>query len=166
MWHGDGISEPPLGFRILASTPGCPVAAMGDDARKLYGVQFHIEVTHTPGGKQIISNFVHNICGCGRSWSPGERVAVLEDQVRKAAGTRRVFFFVSGGVDSTVAFTLATRALGRERVHGAYIDTGFMRDGETAEISSAFTALGEDLEVIDASSDFLRALEGVTEPEK
>ncbi len=165
MSHGDRVLDPPPGFRVLASTPECPVAAFGDDARKLYGVQFHVEVTHTPRGQSVIANFVHDICGCGRSWSAGERVAVLEQQVRETAGDRRVFFFVSGGVDSTVAFTLATRALGRERVHGAYIDTGFMRAGETAEIAAAFEALGDDLEVIDASNEFFAALEGVTDPE-
>jgi GMP synthase (glutamine-hydrolysing) len=165
MSHGDRVLKEPPGFRVLASTPGCAVAAMGDDARKLYGVQFHVEVTHTPKGLAILSNFVHDICGCGRDWSAGERVGLLEEQIKQAAGSRRVFFFVSGGVDSTVAFTLATRALGRARVHGAYIDTGFMREGETAEIDAAFKALGHDLEIIDASGDFFAALEGVTDPE-
>ncbi len=165
MSHGDLVREPPAGFRVLASTPGCRVAAMGDDARRFYSVQFHVEVTHTPHGKAILQNFVHEICGCSSDWSAGERVAALEEHVRKAAGNRRVFFFVSGGVDSTVAFTLVTRALGRERVHGAYIDTGFMRQGETREIAAAFGALGVDLEVIDASEQFFRALDGVAEPE-
>jgi GMP synthase (glutamine-hydrolysing) len=128
-------------------------------------VQFHVEVTHTPHGRQILSNFVHDICGCGQEWSAGERVATLEEQVRRASRNRRVFFFVSGGVDSTVAFTLATRALGRERVHGAYIDTGFMRQGETQEIAAAFRGLGYDLEVVDASDQFFKALDGVAEPE-
>src|SRR5258708_36304297 len=165
MSHGDRVLEPPRGFRVLASTYACPVAAMGDDARKLYGVQFHVEVTHTLRGREILANFVHGICGCAKEWSAGERVALLEEQVRQAAARRRVFFFVSGGVDSTVAFTLATRALGRERVHGAYIDTGFMRAGETAEIAEAFRALGDDLEVIDAADQFFAALEGVADPE-
>lgn len=165
MSHGDRVHTPPPGFRILATTLECPVAAMGDDRRKLYGLQFHVEVTHTPSGRQILSNFVHGICGCGQNWSAGERVGLLEEQIRRATGDRRVFFFVSGGVDSTVAFTLATRALGREQVHGAYIDTGFMREGETAEIAAAFEALGEDLELIDASEDFFTALDGVTDPE-
>jgi GMP synthase (glutamine-hydrolysing) len=165
MSHGDLVMEPPPGFRALASTPGCQIAAMGDDARHLYGVQFHVEVTHTPSGRRILSNFVHEICGCGREWSAGERVATLEEQVRQAAGARRVFFFVSGGVDSAVAFTLATRALGKERVHGAYIDTGFMRKGETREIGAAFLALGYDLEIVDAGDQFFKALEGVSEPE-
>jgi GMP synthase (glutamine-hydrolysing) len=165
MSHGDRVLQEPPGFRVLASTPGCAIAAMGDDARKLYGVQFHVEVTHTAKGIHILSNFVHDICGCGRDWSAGERVGLLEAQIKQAAGKRRVFFFVSGGVDSTVAFTLATRALGRERVHGAYIDTGFMREGETAEIGAAFKALGHDLEIIDASDDFFAALKGVADPE-
>jgi GMP synthase (glutamine-hydrolysing) len=165
MSHGDLVLEPPAGFRVLASTHGCPIAAMGDDARRFYGVQFHVEVTHTPHGRQILSNFLHEICGCGQEWSAGERVATIEEQVRRVAGQRNVFFFVSGGVDSTVAFTLATRALGRERVHGAYIDTGFMRQGETQEIAAAFRGLGYDLEIIDASDQFFKALEGVAEPE-
>ncbi len=165
MSHGDLVLEPPAGFRVLASTPGCRVAAMGDEGRRLYGVQFHVEVTHTPHGRRILSNFVHEICGCGQEWSAGERVATLEEQVRRVAGKRRVFFFVSGGVDSTVAFTLATRALGRERVHGAYIDTGFMRQGETKEITAAFRALGYDLEIVNAGDQFFKALEGIAEPE-
>jgi GMP synthase (glutamine-hydrolysing) len=166
MSHGDLVRKAPPGFQVLAATSACEVAAMGDPLRALYGVQFHPEVSHTPRGQQILSNFAFRICQCEKSWSAGDRIPQLEEQIRETVGERRVFFFVSGGVDSTVAYTLARRALRPERVHGAFIDTGFMRQGEAEEIRSAFAALDCPLEIMDARERFYGAVAGVADPEQ
>ncbi|MGB9606264.1 MAG: glutamine-hydrolyzing GMP synthase, partial [Bryobacteraceae bacterium] len=131
MSHRDTVTGLPPGFRLLASTATCRIAAMDDPGRRFYGVQFHPEVVHTRFGREILENFLFAICGCRKDWDPRGRLGELEEAVRRAAGERNVFFFVSGGVDSAVAFTLCLRALGRERVRGFYVDTGLMREGET-----------------------------------
>jgi GMP synthase (glutamine-hydrolysing) len=166
MSHGDLVDEPPEGFQVLASTPTCRVAAMGDPARRIYGVQFHVEVTHTRKGREVLANFLKEVCRCPGGWTAGDRVPQLEEHVRQAVGGRRVFFFVSGGVDSTVAFTLCVRALAPGQVHGAYIDTGFMRQNESQEIGAAFHDLGYDVEIVDARARFAGALAGVVDPEE
>ena len=167
MSHRDLVTKPPAGFDILATTSTCPVAAMDSPARRLYAVQFHPEVAHTPCGRTILANFVLAICGCHRDWDPAGQVAEIENQIRAAAGDRNIFFFVSGGVDSTVAYTLCLRALGPERVHGTYVDTGLMREGETDFVRSQFAELGARAFFIqDARENFLSALAEATEPEK
>ncbi len=167
MSHRDLVVQPPEGFAVLATTATCPVAAMGSLARKLYGVQFHPEVAHTPCGKTILSNFLFDICGCAQDWDPAGQLAALEAHIRQTAAGRNVFFFVSGGVDSTVAYSLCLRALGPDRVHGTYVDTGMMREGETEFVRAHFAALGShSFFVEDASELFLSALAGVIEPER
>jgi GMP synthase (glutamine-hydrolysing) len=167
MSHRDLVAQPPAGFEILARTDTCAVAAMGSAARRLYGVQFHPEVAHTPCGRTILSNFVFDVCGCQRDWDPAGQVHAIEEQIRAVAGRRNVFFFVSGGVDSTVAYTLCLRALGPERVHGTYVETGLMREGETEFVRANFAALGaKALAVEDARERFLSALTGCTDPEQ
>jgi GMP synthase (glutamine-hydrolysing) len=167
MSHRDLVTQPPAGFEALARTDTCAVAAMGSAARRLYGVQFHPEVAHTPCGPVILSNFVFDVCGCQRDWDPAGQVFAIEEQVRAVAGRRNVFFFVSGGVDSTVAYTLCLRALGPERVHGTYVDTGLMREGETEFVRANFAALGaKAFAVEDARERFLAALVGCTDPEQ
>lgn len=166
MSHRDLVVEVPSGFSILASTGSCPIAALGDPVRRLWGVQFHPEVAHTEAGRQILENFVFDICGCRRDWSVRGRVAQLEAEIRDAVGDRNVFFFVSGGVDSTVAYTLCLRALGPERVSAFYVDTGLMRAQETEYVRSLFQSLGaEAFMVEEAGPQFLSALAGVTDPE-
>jgi GMP synthase (glutamine-hydrolysing) len=160
MSHRDQVQTPPAGFSVIASTETCPVAAIGDEARRLFGVQFHPEVVHTPSGGQVLSNFIFNICGCVKDWNPRGRLQLLEQRIRETAGSRNIFFFVSGGVDSSVAYRLCLRALGPERVHGAYVDTGLMREGETEFVRTSL-----EVEVVDAREQFLGALEGVVEPE-
>ncbi len=165
--HGDHVSRLPEGFRLLADTAGCEVAAMGDDARGYYGFQFHPEVVHSKFGKEILENFVTKVCGCSRDWHPEDRVASLTRQIKRQARGRTVLFFLSGGVDSTVAYALTVKALGPDRVHGLYVDTGFMRSGETGEIERAFENLGlGNLDTFDAADKFFGGLKGVTEPEK
>lgn len=166
MSHRDLVTEPPAGFEILASTPTCVTASIAAPARGLYGVQFHPEVVHTACGPQILSNFVFDICECERDWNPAGQIQAVEEQIRAAAAGRNVFFFVSGGVDSTVAYTLCLKALGADRVHGTYVDTGLMREGETEFVRANFSSLGaKSFAVEDARAQFLGALAGLTAPE-
>ena len=167
MNHGDFVSKLPPGFKALASTRDCRIAAIGDDSRRFFGLQFHPEVTHTPHGIKILGNFLFRICGCKPGWQPANQTEELESAIRRKVGLRSVLFFLSGGVDSTVAFTLTERALGPERVHGIYVDTGFMRHGETREIEELFEQLKlGQLEVADARKQFFAALRGVVDPEE
>jgi len=167
MSHFDTVIRPPEGFEVLGRTETCSIAAIASPARRLYAVQFHPEVAHTPCGNTILSNFVFDVCRCQRDWDPAGQIRATEDQIRAAAGDRNIFFFVSGGVDSTVAYTLCLRALGAGRVHGTYVDTGLMREGETEFVRRNFEALGAgSFAVEDASEEFLSALAGVADPEQ
>jgi GMP synthase (glutamine-hydrolysing) len=166
MSHRDTVAEAPAGFTVLAATPTCSIAAIGNEARKLYGVQFHPEVVHTTKGTDLLRNFLFDICGCEKDWDPRDRVPSIEAEIRETVAGRSVFFFVSGGVDSTVAFTLCLRALGPERVHGVYVDTGLMRAGETEFVRRMFDQLGAGtVEIDQAEAQFLGALSLVVEPE-
>jgi GMP synthase (glutamine-hydrolysing) len=166
MSHRDAVLAPPAGFDVMGSTATCTVAAMASPERGLYAVQFHPEVAHTPCGTQILRNFVFAACGCIKDWDPAGQVEAVENQIREAARDRNIFFFVSGGVDSTVAYTLCLRALGPERVHGTYVDTGLMRQDETEFVRSNFAALGaRAFEIEDAASQFLGALGAAVNPE-
>ena len=166
MSHRDTVSDPPAGFSVLASTPTCAVAAIGNAERKLYGVQFHPEVVHTTKGVGLLSNFLFGVCGCKKDWDPRHRVPLIEDEIRSTVDGRNVFFFVSGGVDSTVAFTLCLRALGPERVHGVYVDTGLMRAGELSLSGACSTGSEpERWRSIKPKRSFLSALALVVEPE-
>ncbi len=166
MSHRDRVGEAPEDFLVTATTQSCPIAAMANDWRKLYGIQFHPEVVHTQGGKIVLGNFLFSIAGCEQDWDPTRQIEEIEDEIRRTARGRNVFFFASGGVDSTVAFTLCLRAVGKERVHAVYVDTGLMREGETAFVRDVFTKLaGDSFEVGDARAEFLAHLKDVVEPE-
>jgi GMP synthase (glutamine-hydrolysing) len=166
MSHRDVVTALPAGFRVLATTSTCDTAAIEDRERRLYGVQFHPEVVHSTPGTRVLENFVFGICGCGKDWNPGQRVALVEEQIRQRVGDRNVFFFVSGGVDSTVAFTLCLRALGPARVRGVYVDTGLMREGETEFVERTFAQLGAGVvDIARCAEEFLQPLELVREPE-
>ncbi len=167
MSHFDTVSALPAGFHITAATNISGIAAMSDPVRKLFGIQFHPEVVHTHVGRQILENFVLDICGAERDWNISQRVPLVEDQIRAIVGQRNVFFFVSGGVDSTVAYTLCLRALGPERVFGIYVDSGLMRQGETEFVRSIFQELGAENFMVDrAEAEFLAPLLGVHDPER
>ncbi|HVT92262.1 MAG TPA: glutamine-hydrolyzing GMP synthase [Bryobacteraceae bacterium] len=167
MSHRDRVDAPPPGFRVLAATSECPIAAIAHSNRPLLGLQFHPEVVHTEHGLEIYANFLFGICGCEKDWNPRGRIPQIEETIRQIAGDRNVFFFVSGGVDSTVAYTLCLRALGPERVYGIYVDTGLMREGETDFVRGLFGALGATaFQVENAQEQFLGALGGVFEPEE
>jgi GMP synthase (glutamine-hydrolysing) len=166
MNHRDQVQSVPQGFEALGSTSTCAVAAMAHLTRPLMAVQFHPEVAHTEQGQQILSNFVFGVCGAVKDWDPKDRIGPLEQEIRALAADRNVFFFVSGGVDSTVAYTLCLRALGGSRVFGIYVDTGLMREHETQYVRRLFQQLGAtDFRVEEAEAEFLKALEGVTDPE-
>lgn len=167
MSHRDTVKAVPPGFTALAHTSTCAIASMEDAARKLYAVQFHPEVAHTRPGKQILRNFLFNICGCHQDWDPSRRIPAVEEHIQKTAAGRKVFFFVSGGVDSTVAYTLCLQALGPNSVHGAYVDTGLMREHETEFVRENFARLGaKNFQIVDARNEFLAPLTGITDPEE
>ena len=166
MSHFDTVASVPPGFRITASTGVSGIAAMSDPRRKLFGLQFHPEVVHTHAGMQILENFLFRICGATKDWEPSARIRLIEDEIRSAVKDRNVFFFVSGGVDSTVAYTLCLGALGPGRVYGIYVDTGLMRKDETAYVREIFRELGATHFLVDdAAQEFLAALDGVYDPE-
>ncbi len=161
MSHRDTVAAAPEGFSVVGRTSTCDIAAIAAPGRNLYAVQFHPEVVHTERGKQYLSNFLFGVCGCRKDWDPRRRAEQLEDEIRQCVGGRNVFFFVSGGVDSSVAFALCTRALGADRVRGVYVDTGLMREGETD-----FVSRFPNVQVEHAADRFLTALAGVTDPER
>lgn len=164
MSHRDVTVAPPPGFRVIATTATCDTGAIEDPARRLYGVQFHPEVVHTVEGAKVLGNFLFDVCGCVKDWDAGQRIGLIQDQIRERAGDGKIFFFVSGGVDSTVAFMLCLDALGSERVRGVYVDTGLMREGETDFVREIFAGFGL-VRIEDCAEEFLGALEGVREPE-
>lgn len=165
MSHGDHIETMPPGFEVLARSPNSPVAAMGDMARGLYGLQFHPEVVHTERGKEILRNFVE-VCGCTPDWTPAtfieQAVAAIQAQVE--AG--RVVCGLSGGVDSSVTATLVHRAIG-DQLTCIFVNTGMLRQGEPEQVVRTFRErLGMRLVPVDATEGFLSALSGVTDPEQ
>ena len=166
MSHGDTVVDVPPGFVITGETDDCKVAAMEHAGRRLFGLQFHPEVVHTEHGTEIYRSFVFDVCGCRPDWDPRARVEQVVADIRRVAGDRKVFFLISGGVDSTVAFSLCARALGPERVLGLYVDTGFMRDGDAEAMQYLQSAVGaRAVRLADRSADFFGRLRGVTHPE-
>ena len=167
MWmsHGDAVEVLPENFEIIATTPECTAAAVQNLDKKIFGVQFHPEVTDSLHGMQMLDNFL-DICGCEKTWTSENFVAELSEQVKKEAGDKKVFLLVSGGVDSTVAFQLLNKVLGEDRVLGLHIDNGLMREGESDAILKFMKESGfNNLHIYDASEEFLKVLEGKYEPE-
>jgi GMP synthase (glutamine-hydrolysing) len=165
MSHGDRVESLPSGFVSLAKSDNSPYAAMGDEARKLYGLQFHPEVKHTPSGPEILRAFVRDICGCAPTWTPASFIDQAVSAIRTQVGMSRVVCGLSGGVDSSVAATLVHRAIG-DQLTCIFVDTGMMRKGEAEQVVSTFErAMGIKLVAVNAIEDFLTALEGVTDPE-
>jgi len=167
MSHGDLITKLPKDFTVLAGTKDCPVACLAHSSRKLYGVQFHPEVVHTEHGLALLKNFVFNICQAKKEWNVGHYLKSIKKEILRKVGERKVFLLVSGGVDSAVCFGLLNRILGKNRVFGLHIDTGFMRKNESKIIKSRFLKLGfSNLKVVDATSIFGKRLLEVINPEK
>ena len=167
--HGDSVERLPDCFEVLGSTDDCAVAAMTHASKKIYGVQFHPEVTHSEFGQRVLENFVRRVCGADSNWRPSsaDTIEAIETDIRARVGdTKNVLFFVSGGVDSTVAYKLCADALGQDRVHGVYVDTGFMRKNESADVMAAYEKAGfKNVRLRDASAEFLAAVGGETNPE-
>ncbi|MBT4482883.1 MAG: glutamine-hydrolyzing GMP synthase, partial [Candidatus Latescibacteria bacterium] len=166
MSHGDSVITPPSGFEIIGRTADCPIASMADENRNIYGLQFHPEVKDTPSGDCILANFLA-ICKLEKNWSMEGYIEQKMNEIRRQVGDRNVFLLVSGGVDSSVVFTLLNHALGEDRVLGLHIDNGLMRKNETAKVREALDKLGfHNLVVVDRTDDFLRAVEGLTDPQE
>jgi len=165
MSHGDLVLEPPPGFAVLARTHNTPVAAMGDHRRRLYGVQFHPEVVHTPEGGEIIRNFLFGVAGCRGGWAMTSFIEDAVARIRRQVGQERALCALSGGVDSSVAAALVHRAIG-DRLSCVFVDNGLLRRGEAEEVVSTFRQrFGMRLELVDAAARFLDRLAGVEDPE-
>lgn len=165
MSHGDRIEEMPPGFKSMAYSDNSPIAAMGSDDQKMFGIQFHPEVVHTPQGAEILRNFAYRICGASGNWTPVNFVTDAIRRVQEQVGDGRVICALSGGVDSTVAATLIHRAIG-DRLTCIFVDNGLLRRGEAERVQTVFARdLGVNLIFEDSSERFLSALKGVTDPE-
>ena len=186
MSHGDSILELPTGFEVLATTDSIPVAAfkMTDDRsemtaqgmqssvnrqpssiKPLYGLQFHPEVYHSIEGKKILHNFLVNICGCSQNWTPAHFITDTIESLQKQIGTQKCVMAISGGVDSTVAATLISRAIG-DNLHCIFVDNGVLRKDEYETVLKTYKNLGLNVKGIDAKDDFYKKLKGKTDPEK
>jgi GMP synthase (glutamine-hydrolysing) len=166
MSHGDACSAAPEGFTVTASTDVVPVAAFENDARRLYGVQYHPEVLHTTHGQQILEHFLYRGAGIAPSWTTANVVEEQIELIRAQVGTGRAICGLSGGVDSAVAAALVQKAIG-DQLTCVYVDHGLMRKGETEQVEKDFVAAtGVQLKVVDASERFLAALAGVSDPEQ
>ncbi len=166
MSHGDTVEFLAEGFEEVASTTDCKNSAVADISRNLYGVQFHLEVTHTEEGMKMLDNFL-KLCAVARDWSIEQFIEEEIAVIKKKVGDKKVFLLCSGGVDSTVAFALLEKALGSDRVYGLLVDTGLMRHQEAASVKKALTEAGfTNLHVADKSEQFLSTLKGKTDPEE
>ncbi len=165
MSHGDRVTKLPNGFRAVATSPGAPFAAIADDARRFYGVQFHPEVVHTPKGAALIRNFTHRIAGCSGDWTMAHFKSSAIAGIRAQVGQGRVICGLSGGVDSAVAAVLIHEAIG-EQLTCIFVDHGLMREAEAEEVVRLFReSYNIPLVHVDASETFLRELKGVDDPE-
>ena len=166
MSHGDALTKIPPGFEIIAETGNAPIAAIQNGLKKIYAVQFHPEVHHTPRGKEILSNFLYSICGCAGGWSAEAFIDSKAAEIRDAAGTANVICALSGGVDSSVLAVLLVKAIGAQ-VKCIHIDNGLMRKDESRGVVATFREKFKiDLDFVDASELFLDRLKGVIDPER
>lgn len=165
MSHFDYVSDVPEGFDITATTDNCPVAAMKNEAKKLYAVQFHAEVEHTPFGRQLIKNFIYNICGCTGDWNMGDFAQNMIQDIKRKVGDKKVLCALSGGVDSSVAATMVHQAVG-DQLTCIFVDHGLLRKNEGDEVEKVFA---EDFHMnfirVNAQERFLGKLKGVSDPE-
>ena len=166
MSHQDEVLEPGEGFEVIGSTKDCKFAALQNLAKKRFSLQCHCEVKDTPEGNQIFKNFA-DFCGMEINWDEDTVLSHITETIKKDAGTKNVLLFLSGGVDSTVAFALLNKALGQDRVLGLHIDNGFMRKNESKNVEKAYHDHGfKNFVVKDASESFLKAIKGLTDPQK
>jgi GMP synthase (glutamine-hydrolysing) len=166
MSHGDRITKPPAEFVTLARTENAPFAAIGDERKSRYGLQFHPEVQHTPSGTKILEAFVLEICGAKPPWTPPAIIDNAIQRIREEVGDQRVIAGVSGGVDSTVAAALVQRAIG-DQLTCIFVDTGMMRSGESEEVVKTIQeTIKARLLPVNATEAFMEVLQGVTDPEE
>jgi GMP synthase (glutamine-hydrolysing) len=166
MSHGDRITRLPAGFRSIAHTHNSPIAAMQDSTGRLYGIQFHPEVAHTPQGLQILQNFLYHICGCSPTWTMQAFVEPAVASIRNRVGEGRALCALSGGVDSTVTALLVRRAIG-ERLTCIFVDNGLLRAGEAEDVRQRLGPIfGASLVYVDACERFLHRLKGIVDPEE
>ncbi|MEC9348011.1 MAG: glutamine-hydrolyzing GMP synthase [Pseudomonadota bacterium] len=166
MSHGDHVTEPPPGFAVIGRSANAPVAAIADEGRRIYGVQFHPEVAHTPDGGRLLANFCHRICGCDSGWTMAAFRETEIQRIREQVGSGRVICGLSGGVDSAVTAVLVHEAIG-DQLTCVFVDTGLMRQGEAAEVVTLFRD-HYNIALVHAKAEdlFLGALAGVTDPEQ
>jgi GMP synthase (glutamine-hydrolysing) len=165
MSHGDRILEPPPGFHVTARSDTA-MAAMENEGKKIFGIQFHPEVTHTQNGTALLRRFIFDICGCHGSWTMGSFIERAIARIREQVGSGRAICAISGGVDSTVAATLVSKAIG-DRLTGVFVDNGLLRKNEFEKVLSILrNNLHLNVRGIDAADRFLNLLAGVTDPEK
>ncbi len=166
MSHTDYVRTPPASFRVIARTDKCPCAAMCDESRKLYGVQFHPEVTHTEFGRQMLRNFLFDVCGCEGRWKMDDFVEQGIEKYRRELGGKKVLLALSGGVDSSVAAVLLHKAIGKD-LTCVFVDHGLLRKDEGDFVEQTFREkFGMNMIRVNAEERFLTKLAGVTEPEK
>jgi GMP synthase (glutamine-hydrolysing) len=166
MSHGDRVEHLPPGFSVIASSANSPLAAMADNQRRYYGVQFHPEVRHTPGGPELLRRFVREICAAAPDWTPESIIQSSVERIRAQVGESRVLSAVSGGVDSSVATALVHRAIGSQ-LDAVFINHGLLRQHEQSQVEAALKkGLRINLHTVDARAVFLGNLRGVTDPEQ
>jgi GMP synthase (glutamine-hydrolysing) len=165
MSHGDRVTEPPRGFRVVATSPNAPIAMIADEARRFYATQFHLEVVHTPHGAALLRNFVRNVAGCAGDWTMRAFKDEAIEKIRKQVGEGRVICGLSGGVDSAVAAVLIHEAIG-EKLTCVFVDHGLLRLAEGQKVVALFRdSYNIPLVHVEAQGQFLEALSGVIEPE-
>ncbi|AJP47952.1 GMP synthase [Rugosibacter aromaticivorans] len=166
MSHGDKVTELPPGFMVMGSNESTPIAAMADEVRGFYGVQFHPEVTHTLKGREMFARFVHDICGCARDWTMPNYVDEAVAKIRAQVGQEEVILGLSGGVDSSVAAALIHRAIG-DQLTCVFVDNGLLRLNEAQQVMETFSRhLGVKVIHVDAAAQFMGCLKGITGPEQ
>ena len=165
MSHTDYVAQVPDGFKVVATTSDCPCAAIANEDKKLYGVQFHPEVERSVNGMKVLENFVLKVCGAKRDYSLDDYIDTQIKLIREKVGDKKVLLGLSGGVDSSVVAALISKAI-PDQLLCVYVDHGFMRKDETKQIKEAFANMPLKLEVVDASEKFLSKIAGVTDPER
>jgi GMP synthase (glutamine-hydrolysing) len=165
MSHYDTVESLPNTFEVLAHTDNCPIAAVRHKWHPIYGIQWHPEVAHTEHGGIILRNFIFNICGCSASWSPSSVIDTAIEEIRRTVDGKRAIIGLSGGIDSTTATILSSKALGKN-LTAVFVDHGFMREGEPDYVAKTFAKFNVNIVVIDAQERFFTKLKGVVDPEE